>query len=289
LFSGGLVAGGGGGWFRGVACQFGYDLDAGAGTDPGSTGVEHGGGVGEGANAAGGFDPGASAGYAAKQADVVGGGAAGGEAGAGFEEVGSGGEGELGGAEFLFEGEEAGFEDDLYDGSGGVGEFDDAVNVLTDGLVVGGLAGLEEADVEDHVDVVCAVVEHVGGLFVLGGGESGAKREADDNADGDAGPLEGGGGERDPGGVDHGAGEAVFGGFVAELKDLGAGGVGFEEGVVEDGSEILWGREGVCGEGFGVEVLWAVREGIGDGQRIQKALLRRGEVFAPGYFLSYRG
>jgi hypothetical protein len=61
-----------------------------------------------------------------------------------------------------------------------------------------------------------------------------------------------------------------LGGFVAELEDLGAGGVGFEEGVVEDGSEILRGGESVCGEGFGVELFRAVREWIGDGQRIQK-------------------
>ncbi len=56
----------------------------------------------------------------------------------GFEEVGSGGEGELRGAEFFFEGEEAGLEDDFDDGSGAVGELDDAADVLLDGFVVGG-------------------------------------------------------------------------------------------------------------------------------------------------------
>ena len=74
----------------------------------------------------------------------------------------------------------------------------------------------------------------------------------------------------DPGGVDHGAGEAVLGGFVAELEDLGAGGVGLEEGVVEDGGEVLRGGESVSGEGCGVEVFGSVGEGIGDGQRVQK-------------------
>jgi hypothetical protein len=236
----------------GLTGQFGEDFDAGAGADAGGAGVEHGGGVGEGADAAGGFDAGTMSGYSAEQGDVVRGGAAGGETGAGLEEVGSGGESDLGGAEFFFEGEEAGFEDDLDDGALGVGQFDDAADVLTDSFVVGGLAGLEEADVEDHVEVVRAVLEDAGGLVALGAGERGSKGKAKDDADGDAGSGEGGGGERDPGGVDHGTGEAVLGGFVAELKDLGAGGVGLEEGVVEDGGEVVRGGEGMGGEGFGV-------------------------------------
>jgi hypothetical protein len=38
-------------------------------------------------------------------------------------------------------------------------------------------------------------------------------------------------------GVDHGAGEAVLGGLVAEADDLGAGGLGLEQCVVEDCGE----------------------------------------------------
>jgi len=232
--------------------------------------VEHGGGVGERADAAGGFDSGAVSGYAAKEGDVVGGRSAGGEAGAGFEEVGTGGERDLGGAEFLFEGEETGFEDDFDDGSVGVGEFDDASDVLADGVVVGGLAGLEEPDVEDHVDVVRSEFEDAHGFVALGGGEGGPQGEADDDADGDAGAGEGSGGDGDPGGVDHGAGETVFYGLMAELEDLGAGCVGLEEGVVEDGGEVFRRGESVSGKGCGVEVFWSVRKRIGDGQRVQK-------------------
>jgi hypothetical protein len=62
----------------------------------------------------------------------------------------------------------------------------------------------------------------------------------------------------------------VFGGFVAELEDLGAGRVGLEPGVVEDGGEVLRRGESVSGEGCGVEVFGSVREGIGDRQRVQK-------------------
>ena len=151
-----------------------------------------------------------------------------------------------------------------------MGEFDDAADVLADGFVVGGLAGFEEADVEDHVDVVGAEFEDADGFVAFGGGEGGTQGEADDDAYGDAGAVEGGGGEGDPGGVDHGAGEAVLGGLVAELEDLGAGGVGLEEGVVEDGGEVLRRGEGVGGEGCGVEVFGSVRKGIRDGQRVQK-------------------
>ena len=50
-----------------------------------------------------------------------------------------------------------------------MGKLDDAADVLFDGLVVGGLAGLEQADVEDHVDVVGAVLEDADGLVALGG------------------------------------------------------------------------------------------------------------------------
>ena len=177
--------------------------------------------------------------YSAEDGDVVNSGAAGGEAGAGLEEVGAGGESDLGGAELFFEGEEAGLEDDFDDGSGVVGELDDAADVVVDGLVVGGLAGFEQADVEDHVDLTGAVFEDADGLVALGAGESGAEREANEDANGDTGSQEGGGGEGYPGGVEHGAGEAVLGGFVADLEDLGAGGVGLDEGVVEDGGEGL--------------------------------------------------
>ena len=271
----GLVANGlGGGWVFG---EFGYDFDAGAGADAGGSGLEHGGGVGEGADATGGFDSCSAAGYTAEEGDVVCVGSAGREAGAGFEEVGAGGESDFGGAEFFFEGEEAGFEDDFDDGAGSVGEFDDAANVLADGFVISGLAGFEEADVEDHVDVVGAEFEDASGFIAFGGGEGGTQGEADDDANWNACSGEGGTGERDPGGVDHGTGETVFGGFVAELEHLSSGGVGLEKCVVEDGGEVLRRGESVGGEGCGVEVVGSVGKWIGDGQRVQKLLLRRGE------------
>ena len=160
--------------------------------------MEHGSGVGKGADAARGLDPGAVPGNAAEKGDVVGGGSAGGEACAGLQEVGTGAEGEFGGAKLFFKGKQAGFEDHFDDGSGGMRELDDAVDVLADGLVVGGLAGFEQADVEDHVDVVGAVLEDAGGLVALGAGEGGAQGEADEHAYRDARAGQRGGGERRP-------------------------------------------------------------------------------------------
>ena len=160
--------------------------------------------------------------------------------------------------QLFLEGEQAGFEDDLDDGPTGVGEIDDGVDFVLDGVVVLLGCGLEQADVEDHVEVVRAELEDAGGLVALGGGEGRAKREADDDADRDGGSGEGFDGAGDPCGVDHGAGEAMLGGLVTEADDLGAGGLGLEQGVVEDGGERGGRGESARGEGGGVE-------GRGDG------------------------
>ncbi len=176
-----------------------------------------------------------------------------------------------------------------------MGEFDYAADVLLDGFVVRGEAGFEEADVEDHIYVVGSVAEHADGFVAFGAGGDGAEGEADDAANGNAGSGKCGGGDGDPGGVDHGAGEAVFGGFVAELEDLGAGGVGLEEGMVEDGGEVFAGREGVSGEGDGVK---AGEGGGGEGAQTMLLELRCVELmtrcrwhgtFAPPSHLSYGG
>ena len=71
------------------------------------------------------------------------------------------------GAEFLFKAEQAGFEDDFDDGAGPVGKLDDAANIMTDRVVVFLEAGLQEPDVEHHVDVVRAELENACGLIAL--------------------------------------------------------------------------------------------------------------------------
>jgi hypothetical protein len=71
---------------------------------------------------------------------------------------------------------------------------------------------------------------------------------------------------------------------VAELENLGAGRVGLEQRVVEDGSEVLRRGEGVSGEGCGIEVFGSVRERIRDGQRVQKLAPSAKGSRSPGYF-----
>lgn len=214
--------------------------------------MEHGGGIGEGADSARGLDAGAGARDRTQEGDVVGGGSSVGEAGGGFEEVRPGGESYFAGTEFFLEGEQAGFEDDLDDGTGGVGQFDDAADVLADGFEVLAGSGFEQSDVQDHVDVVGAKLEDAGSLVALGRCETGSEGEADDHADGDSGSSEGFDSSADPDRVDHGTGEAVLGGFVAELDNLGACGVGPQQGVVENGGEGFGRGEGLDGELFGV-------------------------------------
>lgn len=272
-----LVDGGCGALRCDVAGEFGDDLHTGAGSDARGSGFEHCCGIGERANSSGGFYTGAGPGDAAKQSDVVSRCSSGGEAGRGFEEVGSGGESDLGSAEFLFKRKKAGLEYDFDNGPLCVGQFDYAADVLANGFVVRGLAGFEQADVENHVDIMRAVLEDAHGFVAFGAGEGGSQGEAYERADGDSGALEFGCGNCHPGGVDHGAGETVLGRLVAELEDLVAGGVWFDEGVVDDCGEVLGRRESVSGEGLGVEVFGSGK-GISNSQRIQKpAPAARGE------------
>jgi hypothetical protein len=101
-----------------------------------------------------------------------------------------------------------------------------------------------------------SLFQHSSGLVSLGGGESGPEGKSDDYADWHSRALESGDGGLDPDGVDHGAGEAVFGCFMAELKDLIAAGVRLKECVIEDSGKILRRRESVSGESIGVECIY---------------------------------
>ena len=113
-------------------------------------------------------------------------------------------------------------------------KFDNPMDILPDGIVVGCLAGLEQANVEDHVDIMGAMLEHMGCLLPLGRGERGPKRKADQDSYWDACAGQSGGGQRNPGRVHHRAGKAVPGCLVAQLKHLGARGVRPQEGVIEN-------------------------------------------------------
>jgi len=129
--------------------EFAEDGYGGGCTDAVGAGFEEGADVGKGADASGGFNAGACAGYTAKKGYVGWGCAAGGKAGGGFEEISAGMDSDFGGAELFFDGEQAGFENDLKDCAVVMGDSGRGVDGVVDGLMV---AAFKLADGEYHVD-----------------------------------------------------------------------------------------------------------------------------------------
>ena len=102
-------------------------------------------------------------------------------------------------------------------------------DVGADRIVV---AGLELADVDDHVDLGGAGGNHVSGLGGLGGGGHGAQRETDHGAGSDVGAGEVGRNARDPVTVHADAGGVQVLGLLAYAVDLLCSGIGLEQRVV---------------------------------------------------------
>ena len=96
----------------------------------------------------------------------------------------------------------------------------------------------EAADVHDHVDLGSPVRGGAGGLEGLGLGRHGAEGEPDAGGDAHARTREALGRKRGPAAVDGDGGEAVRARLVAELLDVGGGGVRLEVGVVDKGVEF---------------------------------------------------
>ena len=133
---------------KSLSAQLAHDGNGGRGANTAGTGLKHGAYVGEGADSAGGFDAGAGTCDAAQESDIGGGCAGGGKAGGGLEKVSAGLDGDLSATKFFFDGEEAGFKDDLEDCAVVVGDVGGGVDGAVDGGV---LAGFEKADGDDHV------------------------------------------------------------------------------------------------------------------------------------------
>ena len=186
-------------------------------------------GVGGGTDAAGGLDAEALSHRGAHEGDGVGGGAAGGvEAGGGLDEVGPGGLGSAAGGDDLLIGEGGGLDDDLEDGApAGLAH---AADVGLDGV---GVTFLDEAEVDDHVDLLGALGQGVGGLGGLDGGGVGAGGEA---ADGGHVQVVGYVHRQEARGDAHAVGAQVCG-LGDERVDLGSGGLGLEEGVVDEAGD----------------------------------------------------
>ena len=247
------------------------DADGGGGADAGGASGNHFAEVVEGADAAGGFDAHFTADDAAHELNVFGGGAGGGEAGGGLDEIGASFFRSDRGADFFFEGEERGLEDDFADGTAAMAGFDDAADVGFDDVV---LAGFERADVDDHVDFLSAELDGLLGFEDFYLRESGAEGKPGDGADFDVGAAKELGGEGDVPGVDADGSEAEAAGLFAELGDVSAGGVGLEQGVVDEAGDrgVDLGDGGAGGD--------AVGAGVDDAAGLAGALFDAGLVAA---------
>ena len=144
----------------------------------------------------------------------------------------------------------AGLQNDLEQGAVVMGDGGDGVNGVMDGMVV---AAFELADGNDHIQFAGAQAGERGRLLAQRGDQRGAQGKADDHAHRNAGSGEHGDRGGGPDGVDHGAGKAVADGLVAEILDLLAGGVGLQQGVVDDGGQRLPVRQRLGGKGSRIE------------------------------------
>ena len=132
------------------------------------------------------------------------------------------------GLDLLFVGQEAGLDDDLDLGTALDG-VDNALDVALDKQPV---AGLDGADIDDHVDLTSALGGGIGGLEGLRLGGAGAERESDDAARRHAAALELLGDILNVGGVHAHAGAVILLGLVADLADLVDAGFRLQVGMV---------------------------------------------------------
>ena len=217
------------------------DVDAATGADACGAGRHHILEIGQRTDAAGGFDAEAVRFHQpAHQRDGINRCTAGAEAGGGFDEVGTAGNAEFTGASLFGISEQAGFEDDFAEGVCRVADFDDRLDVGEDGGVI---AGFERADVEDHVNFAGAIANGGAGFGGFGFSEVGTEWEADDGANFDRRGLQECGGKTDVKWVDADGMEVMVRGFLTQSFDVGGGGVGLEECVVNQTGNVHHSRQ----------------------------------------------
>ena len=217
------------------------DFDAAAGADACGAGRHHFLEIGQRTDAAGGFDAATVRFHQpAHERNVANSRAAGAEAGGGFDEVGTAGQAKFAGASLFGIGEQAGFKNDFAECTSGVTDFDDGLDVSKDGGVV---AGFERADVDNHVNLAGAIAEGGTRFGGFGFGEVGAEREPDDGADFDRRGAHQCGGKTDVKWVDADGTEVMLHRFLAQSFDVGGGGVGLEERVVNQTGNVHHSRQ----------------------------------------------
>jgi hypothetical protein len=171
--------------------------------------------------------------HAAHQRHVLGRRSALAEAGRGLHEVRAGQLGERAADDLLLIAQHAGLEDHLH--LGRAGGADHPADVVGDGRVV---AGLQGADVDHHVDLAGSVTDRLAGLEGLGPGRHGSQREAHHRADPDRAARQQRAAAGHVGAVDADSGEVEPARLLAELLEILGGGVGLEQGVVDQARQI---------------------------------------------------
>src|ERR1035437_311287 len=210
------------------------DLHAGAGADARGPRGCHGLQIRQRANPAGSLDAHLRPHHAAPQRPIVRGGARRAETGRSLDEIRTRQFRERAGDGFLVIVQQRRLQDYLHNGLGFVRRSNHLPNIRLDGFVV---TGAQLANIDHHVDFLCAVAQRDGGFRHLGFGRGGTQRETHHGANPDRRPRQLGAHQRHPVGVHAHAGEIVLARLAADLDQVGAGGFGLEYGVVDKGCD----------------------------------------------------
>src|SRR5688572_10225946 len=105
-----------------------------------------------------------------------------------------------------------------------VGGIDNGLDVVFDGAVV---TGLQQSDVDDHIDLAGSVEDRAAGFICLYVGQCRPEREPDNCTDGNAGPSEKFRRLLNPAGIDADTRETELSRLVAKLPYVRFRGLGF--------------------------------------------------------------
>ena len=211
-----------------------YNFDAGAGANARGSGSDHLIEIVERSNTARGFDTHLGTDRSAHQLDVMNGGARWAESSRCFHKIGAGRFCEQASGDLLIVIEQCGFKNYLDDRDMAVRGFHNGFDVA---LHRARIATAERSNVLHHVDLLGAIGDRSFGLGDFGRGGRCAKWKPDHGANFHwrCGKL--GGGERHPISIHANAREFVVARLAAEIENIGAGGVGFEQRVIDDASD----------------------------------------------------
>ena len=161
------------------------------------------------------------------------------EPGRGLHELGAGRLGQVAGADLLVIGQVGVLEDDLHDRAAGMGDVDDGLDVGPD---VGIPAGLQGADLDDHVQFGRPIGQRALGFEDLGGRQVVAMRKPDRRSDLDVRAVQDGPGPEDVGRADTHGRHVVAGRQPAAILDERVVQFGAQEGMVDRLGDVTVGQ-----------------------------------------------